>query len=74
MHTHTQTPMLGETSFFPINSNYLQFAESGDTLAKPEFEGIWDKHKPYRAPKDNDGEIKLPGASKMEKVGMSLKV
>jgi hypothetical protein len=38
-------------------------------LAKPEFEGLWDHHKPYNVPKDIDSSpLKLPGASKMDKV------
>ncbi|XP_046572911.1 LOW QUALITY PROTEIN: cilia- and flagella-associated protein 74-like [Haliotis rubra] len=35
-------------------------------LAKPEFEGLWDQHKPYKVPKDVDSHVKLPGASKMD--------
>ena len=38
-------------------------------LAKPEFEGLWDKHKAYKVPKDADPSFTLPGASTMEKVG-----
>ncbi|XP_055958483.1 cilia- and flagella-associated protein 74 isoform X1 [Patella vulgata] len=41
--------------------------EDAVSLAKPEFEGLWDTHKPYHVPKDMDTQIKLPGASKMEK-------
>lgn len=41
--------------------------ETNINLAKPEFEGLWDKHKPYKVPKDEGG-IRLPGATKMEKV------
>jgi len=38
-------------------------------LAKPEFEGLWDHHKPYKVPRDVDqSPLKLPGASKMDKV------
>ncbi|XP_013404073.1 cilia- and flagella-associated protein 74-like, partial [Lingula anatina] len=41
--------------------------EANVDLAKPEFEGMWDKHKPYRVPKDAaEPIIKHPGASKME--------
>lgn len=37
-------------------------------LAKPEFEGLWDHHKPYKVPKEPDtSPLKLPGASKMDK-------
>ncbi|KAL4221191.1 hypothetical protein ACF0H5_019455 [Mactra antiquata] len=37
-------------------------------LAKPEFEGLWDHHKPYKPPKDYESAaLKLPGASKMDK-------
>ncbi len=43
--------------------------EGNANMAKPEFEGLWDKHKPYKVPKE-DGGIKLPGATKMEKVGV----
>ncbi|XP_064642380.1 cilia- and flagella-associated protein 74-like [Lineus longissimus] len=35
-------------------------------LAKPEFEGLWNQHKPYKVPKDVDAGPKVPGASKME--------
>ena len=41
--------------------------ETNINLAKPEFEGLWDKHKPYKVSKDEGG-IRLPGATKMEKV------
>ena len=36
-------------------------------MAKPEFEGLWDKHRPYKVPKDEGG-IRLPGATRMQKV------
>ncbi|XP_056018167.1 cilia- and flagella-associated protein 74-like isoform X2 [Ostrea edulis] len=36
-------------------------------LAVPEFEGLWDQHKPYRVPKDTESTLKLPNGSKMEK-------
>ncbi|KAK3105163.1 hypothetical protein FSP39_018521 [Pinctada imbricata] len=35
-------------------------------LAVPEFEGLWDTHKPYKVPKDMET-IRLPGGTKMEK-------
>ncbi|XP_041377895.1 cilia- and flagella-associated protein 74-like isoform X2 [Gigantopelta aegis] len=41
--------------------------EDSVDLAKPEFEGLWDQHKPYHVPKDIDMAAKPPGASKMEK-------
>lgn len=40
----------------------------GVNLAVPEFEGLWDQHKPYTVPKDIDGPRKIPGATKMEMV------
>ena len=42
-------------------------ADTGN-LAKPEFEGMWDQHKPYKVPKDVITGPKLPGATKMERV------
>lgn len=43
-------------------------------LAKPEFEGLWDHHKPYTVPKDIDtSPLKIPGASKMDKVCYMVK-
>lgn len=42
-------------------------------LAVPEFEGLWDQHKPYKVPKDAETSLKLPNGSKMEKVGAFLK-
>ncbi|XP_052267472.1 cilia- and flagella-associated protein 74-like isoform X2 [Dreissena polymorpha] len=45
--------------------------ENAVDLAKPEFEGLWDHHKPYTMPKDLDASpLKLPGASKMDKAIM----
>ena len=49
------------------NSHMISADEGNVDLAKPEFEGLWDKHKPYKVPKEEGG-IKLPGATKMEKV------
>jgi hypothetical protein len=40
--------------------------EGAVDLAKPEFEGLWSQHKPYKVPKDSDAGPKVPGASKME--------
>ena len=40
----------------------------GSNLAKPEFEGMWDQHKPYKVPKDLASGPKLPGSTKMERV------
>ena len=37
-----------------------------EDLAKPEFEGLWEQHKPYKVPKDVSS-AKPPGASKMDK-------
>ena len=38
-------------------------------LAKPEFEGLWDTHKPYKVPKEVESSpLKIAGASKMDKV------
>ena len=38
-------------------------------LAKPEFEGLWESHKPYKVPKDVAASpLKTVGASKMDKV------
>jgi len=38
-------------------------------LAQPEFEGLWDQFKPYKAPKDIEKTgIIRKGASKMESV------
>ncbi len=37
-------------------------------LAKPEFDGLWDQHKPYKVPKDQDVNLKMPGATKMDRV------
>ncbi|XP_033763578.1 cilia- and flagella-associated protein 74-like isoform X1 [Pecten maximus] len=36
-------------------------------LAEPEFEGLWDQHKPYKVPKDSESTLKLPGATKMDR-------
>ncbi|ELU13530.1 hypothetical protein CAPTEDRAFT_225037, partial [Capitella teleta] len=36
-------------------------------LAVPEFEGVWDNHKAYRAPKDLVNIRKLPDSTKMER-------
>ncbi|XP_053379519.1 cilia- and flagella-associated protein 74-like isoform X2 [Mercenaria mercenaria] len=42
--------------------------ETAVDLAKPEFEGLWDHHKPYTVPKDTDSSpLKTLGASKMDK-------
>ena len=38
-------------------------------LAQPEFEGLWSHHKPYNVPTESNT-VKLPGASKMEKVNI----
>ena len=38
-----------------------------EDLAKPEFEGLWEQHKPYKVPKDIDVAVRPPGASKMDK-------
>ena len=49
--------------------------EDNAMLAKPEFHGMWDSHKPYKAPKgDVETGPKMPGASKMEKVSSSTAV
>ncbi|CAH1773330.1 unnamed protein product [Owenia fusiformis] len=46
--------------------------EDNINLAKPEFEGMWDQHKPYTVPKDIDGQgDQFTGLSKMEKDIMS---
>ncbi|XP_052759795.1 cilia- and flagella-associated protein 74-like isoform X2 [Mya arenaria] len=46
--------------------------ETAVDLAKPEFEGLWDHHKPYTVPKDIDSSpLKTLGASKMDKAIMS---
>ena len=38
-------------------------------LARPEFEGLWDKEtKPYRIPKDDHHSAKPVGGSKMDQV------
>ena len=55
-------------SFALFFLRYLLTEEDGRELSKPEFEGLWDQHKPYKVPKDIDDKVKLPGASKMEKV------
>lgn len=49
-------------------SSFRTLVELEDDLAKPEFEGLWDKHKPYTVPKDVEKGPTLPGATKMEKV------
>ncbi|KAL3862108.1 hypothetical protein ACJMK2_008101 [Sinanodonta woodiana] len=42
--------------------------ETNVDLAKPEFEGLWDRHKPYKVPKEIEtSPLKIPGASKMDK-------
>ncbi|XP_062567016.1 cilia- and flagella-associated protein 74-like isoform X4 [Saccostrea cucullata] len=55
----------------PIDSSDSSDAESDGEekvdLAVPEFEGLWDQHKPYRVPKDTESTLKLPNGSKMEK-------
>ena len=44
-------------------------------LAKPEFEGLWDTHKPYKVPKEVESSpLKIPGASKMDKVTTTVLV
>ncbi|KAL5014796.1 hypothetical protein ScPMuIL_009066 [Solemya velum] len=53
------------TSFFVIFFFFED--ECHQNLAKPEFEGLWDQHKPYNVPSDTDSGLKLPGASKMDK-------
>ena len=57
-----------------VNKNTVNELSDSDNedhvmLAKPEFDGMWDSHKPYKAPKgDLEAGPKLPGASKMERV------
>ncbi|KAK2188128.1 hypothetical protein NP493_143g01026 [Ridgeia piscesae] len=41
--------------------------ETGTNLAKPEFDGLWDRHKPYKAPPDGTINLKPVGGSKMQK-------
>ncbi|KAK7093572.1 cilia- and flagella-associated protein 74-like [Littorina saxatilis] len=38
-----------------------------ENLAKPEFEGLWEQHKPYKPPKDLASVAGPPGSSKMDK-------
>ena len=42
--------------------------EDALVLAKPEFEGLWDQHRPYTVPKHTDQTTRRPGNSKMEQV------
>ena len=42
--------------------------EDGSDLARPEFDGLWDQHKPYKAPLDGNINHKPLGGSKMQKV------
>jgi hypothetical protein len=42
-------------------------AKGVSDLAVPEFEGVWDNYKAYKAPKDLVNVHKLPDASKMER-------
>ena len=42
--------------------------EEGSDLARPEFDGLWDQHKPYKAPLDGNINQKPLGGSKMQKV------
>ena len=66
------TPSRERTDLSHISRGGDSDAEEGGTggkdLAKPEFEGLWDQHKPYKVPKDMESGPKLPGASKMERV------
>ena len=48
--------------------------EGSAYLAKPEFEGLWDQHKPYKVPKDMTAGPSLPGTTKMEKVSPKLSI
>lgn len=55
----------------PVDSSDSSDAEFEEeekvNLAVPEFEGLWDQHKPYKVPKDTESTLKLPNGSKMEK-------
>ena len=42
--------------------------ENQENLAQPEFEGLWQNHKAYKAPKDLDLGTSAAQKSKMEKV------
>jgi hypothetical protein len=51
------------------SSDDEDIGENAVDLAKPEFEGLWDHHKPYKVPKDTESSpLKTLGASKMDKV------
>ncbi|KAI0214109.1 Cilia- and flagella-associated protein 74 [Lamellibrachia satsuma] len=53
-----------ENTFVPSSDSD---EEEGVNLAKPEFEGLWDQHKPYKAPRDGSVNLKPAGGSKMQK-------
>ena len=38
----------------------------GEDLAQPEFPGLWERHRAYRAPRDTERAARPPGASKMD--------
>ena len=65
--TYLLSSRLPPSVLFTSNYSLMTADETNINLAKPEFEGLWDKHKPYKVPKDEGG-IRLPGATKMEKV------
>ena len=73
--TSSIVPLPIDNAFIIVSSRELTSSmpyvtgEPEDDLAKPEFEGLWDKHKPYKVPKDMTGQPSLPGGTKMEKVG-----
>lgn len=50
---------------------FIVDAEAVD-LAEPEFEGLWDRFKPYKAPKDIQANGACKNMSKMERVFMKL--
>jgi hypothetical protein len=52
-----------------MTTTFLSVDERKVDLAQPEFEGLWSHHKPYNVPTESNT-VKLPGASKMEKVNI----
>lgn len=57
---------------FSIEDRWCFFADEAvkaeTNLAVPEFEGVWDKHKAYKAPKDLVNVRQLPDLTPMERV------
>ena len=64
--TSLSAPSKQHTYILPQSDDETE--EAAGNLDQPEFEGLWDQHKPYTVPKDVESGPKMPGASKMDKV------